>query len=161
MYDDTLFVAPNGKPTNLEPMHWMVVRMPIFILDENGEPLVVQYYVPVTFTVFNIVPLPMHSCAGVYFSKDPIRQVGDVVMRLFLNVRNPIVNSSEVNKPGSLNHQDVAMRSVPNVFDTFPEYDGIITSSGIIVKSPYQIKSADENIGNFDPTCIYIIIDHD
>ena len=63
-------LAPNGKPTNLTPEQYRLVRTPAFknwfgdwesspenaskVIDENGEPLVVYHGTDEEFTVFDV-----------------------------------------------------------------------------------------------------------
>jgi hypothetical protein len=68
-FADGGLIAPNGKPSNLTPEQYKLVRTPEFkawfgdwenspetaskVVDENGEPLVVYHYSPNQFTIFD------------------------------------------------------------------------------------------------------------
>ena len=75
-------LAPNGKPSNLTPEQWKLVRTPEFkawfgdwendpenaskVVDENGEPLVVYHFSDIEFNVFEVKGLS----DGFFFTKN-------------------------------------------------------------------------------------------
>lgn len=84
-------LAPNGKPSNLSPYLYKVVRTPQFkawfgdwdnnpkgaskCIDENGEPLVVYHGTGNIFSSFKVPKLGKsktgHMTSGIYFSSSP------------------------------------------------------------------------------------------
>ena len=72
-------IAPNGKPSNLTPEQYQLVRTPEFkawfgdwendpenaskVIDENGEPLVVYHGTATNFNIFKV-----GSSRGIFFS---------------------------------------------------------------------------------------------
>jgi hypothetical protein len=108
-------LAPNGKPSNLTPEQWKLVRTPQFkawfgdwendpenaskVVDENGEPLVCFHYSPKEFSIFdkkhhpkiaNFVENKYHKHLGYDFStKKGFFQTKDSFeYKVFLNVKN-------------------------------------------------------------------------
>ena len=100
--------APNGKPSNLTPEQWKLVRTPQFkawfgdwendpenaskVVDENGEPLVVYHRSKKSFYLFDIEKqLNGWLGKGFYFSesKDEFKTYGNKLLSVFLNIKNP------------------------------------------------------------------------
>ena len=100
-------LAPNGKPSNLTPEQYRLVRTPEFkawfgdwenspetaskVVDDNGEPLIVYHGSKKEFSVFfnfnkeeNIKPI-------FFFAKNIINSkfYGKNIYTTFLNIRNP------------------------------------------------------------------------
>jgi len=114
-------VAPNGKPTNLTPEQYKLVRTPEFkawfgdwenspetsskVVDENGEPLVVyhgskeKWWDNINYFVFNpqfegkAHNVIRFDWGSIYFSskREVAKTYGGNVLEVFLNFRNPII----------------------------------------------------------------------
>ena len=109
-------LAPNGKPSNLTPTQYQLVRTPAFkkwfgdwendpanaskIVDDNGEPMVVYHGTNSDFTKFSLEKVGSNVDygmwgSGFYFS--PVRSFskyyGSKILKLFLNIRNPFVRN--------------------------------------------------------------------
>lgn len=113
--DGTYMKAPNGKPTNLNERQWVQVRTKAFknwfgdwendpenaskVVDENGEPKVVQHGTPVEeLYEFDINHLGDNTGdkgvygAGFYFGnldKEGFSIYGDNIIPAYLNIRSP------------------------------------------------------------------------
>lgn len=106
-------LAPNGKPSNLTPEQYKLVRSPEFIawfgnwiedpensskvVDSNGEPLVVFHVTDKDFFLFD----NKKSKDGFYFSanKERLKAYNKKrILEVFLNIKNP--SSDEFNKNG-------------------------------------------------------------
>lgn len=113
----TFMLAPNGKPTNLTEDQWITVRTKNFkdwfgdwendlanaskVIDENGEPLVVYHYTNnPKFNTFDFsrVGENWKESNGYgrpamfflsYLQEEGVRDWGENVMPVFLNIRNP------------------------------------------------------------------------
>ena len=101
----TLFKAPNGKPTNLPPMLWIMVRTKNFkewfgdwlkdpenaskVVDENGEPLVVYHGTNAEFTEFKFTTPRKAFYFGTEEGAKGYTSIGRT-MPLFLNIKNPL-----------------------------------------------------------------------
>jgi hypothetical protein len=111
-------LAPNGKPTNLTPKQYKLVRTPEFkawfgdwendpqnaskVIDENGEPLVVYHGTDKYFNIFDKKRAgeletikEVDRKIGIYFSNK--KQISKFytknkgqILEVFLNLRNPI-----------------------------------------------------------------------
>jgi hypothetical protein len=112
-------IAPNGKPSNLTPKQYKLVRTPQFkawfgdwendpansskIVDENGEPMVVYHGTNQKFTVFSLdkvgsnVDYGMWG-SGFYFSpiKSFSKGYGSTLLKIFLNIKNPFVRNPNI-----------------------------------------------------------------
>ena len=118
------------------------------VVDENGEPLVVYHHTENHFTEFR--QGKGLSGDGIYFSEYPLAQFGNIQMKVFLNIRNPITRDTEVEGMREINSARIPIKMVDDVLDKFPEFDGVINRSEITVKNSNQIKSATDNIGTYD-----------
>ncbi len=107
------FLAPNGKPSNLTPEQYNLVRTPEFkawfgdwendpenaskVVDENGEPLVVYHGSLEKFTIFNLEFVGKTDYGmwgkGFYFSpiKTFSKAYGKNIYKVFLDIKNPLV----------------------------------------------------------------------
>jgi 8-oxo-dGTP pyrophosphatase MutT (NUDIX family) len=149
-------VAPNGKPSNLTPEQYKLVRTPEFktwfgdwendpqsaskVIDENGEPLVV--YHGTTLGDFNIFKSEI-----IFFAKDKniaknqystINSLGHFsskskVFEVFLNLRNPYIFDAKNKDYSELNHKfkgeeyDVLDDLSKEIKNNYnTEYDGLI-----------------------------------
>jgi GNAT superfamily N-acetyltransferase len=114
----SVLLAPNGKPSNLTPKQYKLVRTPEFkkwfgdwenspetaskIIDENGEPLRVYHKTDYKFTVFDKEKLGSSSnwntaYFGFYFSNIYERtSYGRLSIKCFLNIRNPYLIECEM-----------------------------------------------------------------
>jgi hypothetical protein len=141
--DMSKHLAPNGKPSNLTPEQYKLVRTPQFkawfgdwendpenaskVVDENGEPLVVYHSSPKKFTKF--------KGEGHWFSNKIMKQFGKIVYQCFLNVRKPF----EISLSGySFKDGDGGY------------YDNLPTNINWVVKNNNQIKLADGTNTTFD-----------
>jgi hypothetical protein len=108
-------IAPNGKPSNLTPKQYKLVRTPAFlnwfgnwendpenaskVIDDNGEPLVVYHGTKSKFTEFDLNLIAGntgnygHYGYGFYFSDDAreAKTYGNIIVTCFLNFRNPFI----------------------------------------------------------------------
>jgi hypothetical protein len=105
-----VLLAPNGKPSNLTPEQYHLVRTPEFIswfgdwendpsnaskvVDENGEPLVVYHGTSEKFTIFKdegVVAKTMGKSVGFYFTPSKWsasrRSVDGEYIEVFLNIK--------------------------------------------------------------------------
>jgi 8-oxo-dGTP pyrophosphatase MutT (NUDIX family)/ribosomal protein S18 acetylase RimI-like enzyme len=104
-------LAPNGKPSNLTPEQYNLVRTPEFkawfgdwendpknaskVVDENGEPLVVYHGTNNDFTIFKLEkPTTAAYGQGFYFTNDKkfasnyARGQNGKILSLFLKIKN-------------------------------------------------------------------------
>lgn len=102
-------VAPNGKPSNLTPEQYKLVRTPEFkawfgdwendpknaskVVDDNGEPLVVYHGTSTDFTIFKLEkPTIAAYGKGFYFTNDKnfasnyAREENSKILSLFLKI---------------------------------------------------------------------------
>ena len=95
-------LAPNGKPSNLSPEQYELVRTPAFkewfgdwendpenaskVIDENGEPLVVFHGTTESFSVFN-----NEYSVGHYFTSkiEVAKTYSNNTISCFLDIKNP------------------------------------------------------------------------
>ena len=103
-------LAPNGKPSNLTPEQYKLVRTPEFkawfgdwenspltaskIVDFNGEPLVVYHRSKIKFHEFDLnKQLNGWLGKGFYFSvnKDEFKEYGNKLLSVFLNIEQPFI----------------------------------------------------------------------
>lgn len=142
----TLFKAPNGKPTNLSPQQWIMVRTKNFkewfgdwendpknaskVVDENGEPKVVYHS-------RERDDLDFYEGTLAYFSTFKQNQYGKNVIPAFLDIRKPLYKGAG----------DLSSKSYEELQDELEENgaDGYIstdTGNLIVASQPTQIKSA-------------------
>ncbi|MDR2673458.1 MAG: hypothetical protein LBC18_00935, partial [Opitutaceae bacterium] len=144
--------APNGEETNLTEQQWVQVRTPSFkewfgdwendpanaskVVDENGEPLVVDHSTAEDFTVFDKARQTGRDRAF-YFSSSRrfAGQYGAKTIEAFVNLRNPV---------------DYLTSQEDGTHDGFWFERGTAWDE-IGVYSPEQIKSATGNSGAFSP----------
>ena len=101
-------LAPNGKPSNLNPVQYQQVRTPAFkawfgdskVVDENGEPLVVYNGSPSDFDEYDrdkVSPGFYTFDGGFYFSSDTqvasdyAKRENGNVKPMFLSIKNPVI----------------------------------------------------------------------
>ena len=151
-------LAPNGKPTNLTPEQYRLVRTPAFkkwfgdwenspetaskVVDDNGEPLIVYHGSKKEFSVFfnfnkeeNIKPI-------FFFAKNIINSkfYGKNIYTTFLNIRNPKIYIESFD---------------PEIYID-EKFDGVIIKRNknydnwYVATESYQIKLADGTNTTFD-----------
>jgi hypothetical protein len=169
----SVLLAPNGKPSNLTPEQYKLVRKPEFkswfgdwendpensskVVDSNGEPLIVYHGSSVDFNLFENKPREIGrrktSAKGFYFTKDKwsaTQYAGSdgFVKSYFLKILNyPSKQDKEV-----LEYSDIDdyLFDYGKTIDRFG-YDGAIDVQGdFIVWNPEQIKLADGTNTTFD-----------
>lgn len=116
-----VLLAPNGKPSNLTPEQWHLVRTPEFkawfgdwinepenaskVVDENGEPLVVYHGTNEYFNEFLInkiwsnISKPTYDAPdGFYFAKDKNlgSRYGKFVKPYFIGKEGVLLNNSKI-----------------------------------------------------------------
>lgn len=159
--NEDVLLAPNGKPSNLNPQQYKLVRTSEFkdwfgdwenspetsskVVDENGEPLVVYHGTGASFYTFEKTNFGKLG-KGMYFTsffndakKYANRYDGGIVLGVFLNSKQ------------------LAIISNPFAKDELPDkYDGVWAFKGgeggeeIVVFEPNQIKLADGTNTTFD-----------
>jgi predicted ABC-type ATPase len=176
-------LAPNGKPSNLNATQYKLVRTPAFkkwfgdwennpskaskVVDENGEPLVVYHGTKQNFTVFNLEKVGSNIDygmwgSGFYFSpiKSFSKNYGNVLMKIFLNIKNPFVRNPNLSgstsqfKPVYGKQESMELRN--KILDS--NYDGVLQfESGkknpltqVVAFYPEQIKLANGTNTTFD-----------
>ncbi len=109
-FDNGGLIAPNGKPSNLTPEQYKLVRTKAFkdwfgdwendpenaskVVDENGEPLVVYHGTEEKFTIFKdegVVAKTMGKSVGFYFTPSKWsasrRSIDGDYIEVFLNIK--------------------------------------------------------------------------
>lgn len=141
------------------------------IVDANGEPLVVWHRTPNNFTSFDVEKIGSSTDwgafgMGFYFSADPeqYRMYGQNKLAVFLNAKNPLRltadNAYEIKAPffGSdyswdkESSEKFTERVKSSGYDSVVYIDGGYGVDEYVVYNPTQIKSAEINSGEFDPT---------
>ena len=176
MKKDGKLLAPNGKPSNLTPEQYELVRTPAFkkwfgdwendpknaskVVDENGEPKVVYHGTGATFDVFE-----GHS----FFTDDWYNADGyaggENIYEVFLNTKNPLVVDAKGKKWDELDEPYGSTQGVVGELDT-KKYDGVVFNNikdswiddadyqdaGVVYSIPVsnQIKLADGSNKTFD-----------
>jgi hypothetical protein len=170
-------LAPNGKPSNLTPKQYKLVRTPAFkkwfgdwendpenaskVVDENGEPLVCYHRNKKKFTIFDIdKQLDGWLGKGFYFSdgKLEFKNYGKILLSVFLNIKKPF--SVKGHSPTDFLYELKELFGV-NKFNTTQKlkenkYDGVIYKhwdyEEIMIScfEPNQIKLADGTNTTFD-----------
>ena len=167
-------LAPNGKPSNLNPMQHAQVRTPAFkkwfgdwendpenaskAVDENGEPVVVYHGTEASFNAFKRSKLNP-SIKGIGFDvTSDINQAsgfsvsdGANILPLFANIRTPkkVFHAVPFNKA---NEKEFGAQGTSKLLDSLKAngYDGIAYSKGhYTALDPNQLKSAIGNTGAF------------
>jgi hypothetical protein len=172
-------LAPNGKPSNLTPEQYRLVRTPEFIswfgdwenspetaskvVDENGEPLPVYHGT-------NAEPFVIFY-EGSFFTDDYMNAdgyaSGEMVYEVFLNIKKPLIINARGRKWDNLkNKYGNSTRDIVGQLD-MDIYDGVIfnnindnwfddemgdTQNVYFSINPEQIKLADGTNTTFDST---------
>jgi hypothetical protein len=141
-------LAPNGKPSNLTPEQYKLVRSPEFIswfgnwieepensskiIDENGEPLVCYHKTNNKFTIFDKEKLGSSSgwdtaYFGFYFSnKYEKTAYGKIAIKCFLNIKNPYYIISETYSDFDYDYKKFDVNN-------FSENDGVIIKTNRLI----------------------------
>ena len=125
------------------------------VVDSHGEPLILSHFTPNEFTVFKESNL-LHEFAdsesvGTFRSEYP----DENEMEVYLRIERPLDLRDKSNHPPDAPTDPDDRKTMREYLDRHG-YDGVIMSSNYggtdyIVKSPYQIKDANWNSGDFDP----------
>ena len=165
-------LAPNGKPSNLTPEQYKLVRTPEFkawfgdwendpsnaskVVDENGEPLVCYHGTTFDFnifekTIFGKFGKGMYFTSYIDFAKKYAKNYDESrIIPVFLKSIN-LVKTGELFKD--------QIKNLPNDYDGIwsssiweldYDYEYEIEEDEIIVYSPEQIKLADGTNTKFD-----------
>jgi hypothetical protein len=141
-YSDGGLIAPNGKPSNLTPLQYKLVRTPAFkawfgdwendpknaskVIDENGEPLVVyhadkkEWWLESKKIIFDAkkegknTNVYRRDCGGIYFTsnKRSALEFGNYVNSFFLNFRKPIFEDAQGYKVSNSMFLDTGCRDM-------------------------------------------------
>jgi hypothetical protein len=158
-------LAPNGKPSNLTPEQYKLVRTDTFknwfgnwetdpensskVIDENGEPLVVYHGTNDKFNTFDTKLNRRGSDfgAGAYFSskKENSKSYGKILIEAFLNIREPLVleDRYDINRIFDYLIDDKKEGLVPKEI-TLQEYIIRAGANGIKINNPIMGEEVDE-----------------
>ena len=144
----------NGD-TELNYKQWVQVRTPSFknwfgdwendfnsdnyskvINEKTYEPLVVYHNTNEKFTTFKRGERDGLSGKGIYFSRNPMNFYGGETVEAFLNIRNPITKWNEKDGMREINSSGIPTKIIKDVYEKFPEFDGLIYPNEITVKNP-------------------------
>lgn len=109
------------------------------VVDDLGRPNVVYHGTNHDFTVFKKGEKDGLSGKGIYFSKYPLPQCGNRQISAYLKIERPIKRNTEKTGMREINSAGIPTKMIPDVFDKFPEFDGIMNRMEIVVKDPMQI----------------------
>lgn len=119
------------------------------VVEENGDPMVVYHGTNTEFSKFNKGMKDGLGGKGIYFSEYPLPQFGKNQMKVYLKIENPITRKTEIEGMREINSSGMPTKFIADIFEKFPQFDGIINRSEIVVKNPNQIKSV-KNDGTWD-----------
>ena len=168
-----VLLAPNGKPSNLTPEQYKLVRTPAFkewfgdwendpadaskVVDENGEPLLCEHKTNSEFYIFDKNKVGTKTDAG-YFGKgfyfspngEGSKSYGDRIIYCFLSLKNPKYIKSYELQPNNT----IGAIVIRGDFD-FIENKKLTSKESkeiqeIVVFEPNQIKLADGTNTTFD-----------
>lgn len=122
------------------------------VVDEDGKPRIVYHNTNAEFFTFKAGERSGLSGRGIYFSDSPLPQFGERQIKAYVKIENPITRDTELPGMREINSSGIPTKFIDDIFEKFPEFDGIINRSEIVVKSASQIKSATDNDGSFDPS---------
>jgi GNAT superfamily N-acetyltransferase len=139
-------IAPNGKPSNLTPEQYKLVRTRAFkkwfgdwqndpetaskVVDENGEPLVVYHSTNIYFNVFK-AKYNNDGISLIYFTDKKIvaEKYGNILKKFFLKIEK-------------LNEIDVEYKGFNDAYDnTSLEGELRYTEEGLLIKNIYDDPS--------------------
>jgi hypothetical protein len=150
--------APNGKPSNLTPEQWKLVRTPQFkawfgdwendpenaskVVDENGEPLVVYHgtYVENPFYVFDLNKADLGFHFGTYEQAKNRAET-----KLFFKNRKSIVNSFFLNIQNIFEMSDIGEWEYPPRYIDMFVSDGLISESDAKKNGFYRLFQREDN----------------
>ncbi len=173
----SLLLAPNGKPSNLTPEHYKLVREPAFkkwfgdwqndpensskVVDSNGEPVLVFHGTNAKFNIFKIGSL------GTYFSDkyEVAKEFGEQgngflkIIPVFLKIKKPFIKDykgDDIGDPSERYDFELSIISnkkydgsiYKNVYDSV-DYETSV-SNVFVAFNPNQIKLADGTNTTFD-----------
>jgi hypothetical protein len=169
----SILLAPNGKPSNLTPEQYRLVRTPAFkkwfgdwekspetaskVVDENGEPLVVFQGTHRDFSVFDKSYIgsnsPLKDDKGFFFtsSEKEAKEYGKV-MNFFLSIKNPLIDdTNDKYNTSAIYYWDMRRKTY---IEQSKENDGVLVLSSAsnmyVAFEPNQIKLADGTNTTFD-----------
>ena len=119
------------------------------VVDKNGDPMYVYHTTNSKIEKFRKGVKGGLGGNGIYFSEYPLPQFGRIQMKVYLKIESPITKDTELEGMREINSSGMPTRFIQNIFEKFPQFDGIINRSEIVVKNPNQIKSFD-NDGTWD-----------
>ena len=152
----TIFIAPNGKPSNLTPEQYKLVRTPEFkawfgdwendpenaskVVDENGEPLVVYHGTeqPFLSEKFKLKPQYIKHNQILFFAFEErlAKKYGKNVFEIFVSLKKE--------------QEEGVLDDNGNWKLNKKKYDGFIVANFGAVKNINQIKLADGSNTTFD-----------
>ena len=151
--------APNGKPSNLTPEQWKLVRTPQFkawfgdwqndpenaskVIDENGEPLVVYHGTNVEnpFDIFDFNKADLGFHFGTYEQAKNRSET-----KLFFKNRKSVVNSFFLNIQNIYEMSDIGEWEYPPRYIDMLVSDGLITESDAKKNGFYRLFQREDNI---------------
>ena len=151
--------APNGKPSNLTPQQWKLVRTPEFkawfgdwendpenaskVVDENGEPLVVYHgtYVENPFYIFDFNKADLGFHFGTYEQAKNRSET-----KLFFKNRKSVVNSFFLNIQNIYEMSDIGEWEYPPRYIDMLVSDGLISESDAKKNGFYRLFQREDNI---------------
>jgi hypothetical protein len=169
-------LAPNGKPSNLTPEQYKLVRTPEFkawfgdwenypenaskVVDENGEPLVVYHGTNSDFTVFEKSTRGAFG-KGFYFTQDlkEAKGYGKNLIKTFINIRkyaNPKqVQDIMLNIKDYRYLEDIVVSKIITENLIKSNFEGVIfeypnKDKFVVALNSNQIKLADGSNTTFD-----------
>ena len=171
--DMSKHLAPNGKPSNLTPEQYRLVRTPEFkawfgdweknpkkaskVVDENGEPLVVYHSTNKQFNVFEEGKNTIGTFGrGIYFANskdyasDYNRGENQKILSVFLNITNPIIIKNKIMPNGYENYSVEKMNENKGVSRDFTIKAKSENYNGVIA----ELKYGDVEFVAFYPTQI-------
>lgn len=175
-YEDGGLIAPNGKPSNLTPEQYKLVRTPAFkawfgdwendpqnaskVVDENGEPMVCYHRTDKKFTTFDKEKLGQKSgwataYFGFYFSNKNNRgSYGKKIIKCFLNIRNPYFIQTETYSDFDYDYKRFDPSNFKNNDGIYIKADRLVldekADKHFVAFEPNQIKLADGTNTTFD-----------
>ncbi len=166
-------LAPNGKPSNLTPEQYRLVRTSAFkkwfgdwenspetsskVVDENGEPLVVYQGTYREFSLFDKSYIgsnsPLKDDKGFFFtsSEKEAKEYGKV-MNFFLSIKNPLIDDTKDKyNTSAIYYWDMRRKTY---IEQSKENDGVLVLSSAsnmyVAFESNQIKLADGTNVTFD-----------
>jgi hypothetical protein len=147
-------IAPNGKPSNLTPEQYALVRTPEFkawfgdwenspetaskVVDENGEPLVVYHGTNSDFYKFTKTKgRGKKNQSGIYLTDNPsvAKLYGDRILMCFASIKNPFTKDYQ----GSNYHELYGSSDLEVTAQFYRSKNKISNVDGVIF---YNIKDA-------------------